>query len=406
MEIGIDIRHLATASPSGVGLYTIAVIEAMAKLAPTDNFWLFAAGTESTMDRLPEFKSDNIRVVKKNWPNKILSLGLLSGRITLEDLMPVKLDAWWFPNLNIINTKLPYLITAHDLSFKFFPKFLTVKTKSWHKVVAPTKLYTNAKKILAVSQSTKRDLMFSMNLPSDQIAVTPLGYDPITYQPRRQPSDGQFRAAHGINFPYFLSLCTLEPRKNLISVVEGYTTWRQHLKSAPSVSPINGGVFPELTNSRSTPPDMEGPGEAPHLVIAGGVGWKSGALHRAIQSSYFRDQIHLTGYVPEKHKGALYRGASAFIFPSFYEGFGLPVLEAMACGTPVIASFTSSLPEIVGQAGLLVDPYRPSDITQALTLVSDPQTAELLRSRGLEQAKNFSWTKTAQLTLEAVRQMC
>ena len=122
MKIGIDIRHLATTNPSGVGLYTIALIEMLAKKAPTDEFFLFAAGnSQGAMNRAPTAK--NVHFVRINWPNKILSLAFISGRLTLEDLMPVKLDAWWFPNLNVINTKLPYSITAHDLSFQFYPEF-------------------------------------------------------------------------------------------------------------------------------------------------------------------------------------------------------------------------------------------------------------------------------------------
>ena len=376
MKIGIDIRHLATTNPSGVGLYTIALIEMMAKKAPTDEFFLFAAGnSQGAMNRAPTAK--NVHFVRINWPNKILSLAFISGRLTLEDLMPVKLDAWWFPNLNVINTKLPYSITAHDLSFQFYPEFLTTKAKLWHKIVAPRKLYSQAKAILSVSQSTKRDLIRTMNLPAEKIIVTKLGYNEKLYQFRQQPADNQFRRSHGINFPYFLSLCTLEPRKNLLSVIDGYENWCQQ-----SVQPV------------------------PHLVIAGAQGWMTKPLRRAVASSWFRDQIHLIGYVPEKHKGALYRGANALIFPSFYEGFGLPVLEAMACGAPVIASFTSSLPEIVGDSGLLVDPYRAGDISQALTTISNSTNLELLRSRGLTQAKNFSWDKTAQITLEAIHQMC
>ncbi len=378
MKIGIDIRHLATANPSGIGLYTIALIETMAKLTPQDEFWLFMSGATITQGAINRaLTTKNIHFVRINWPNKLLSFALLSSRLTLEDLMPIKLDGWWFPNLNIINTKLPYLITAHDLSFKFYPEFLTFKTKSWHKIVSPKKLYSQAKGILAVSQSTKRDLVQTMNLPAEKIIVSPLGYDQILYQPKQQPSDVQFRKVHQINFPYFLSLCTLEPRKNLLAVIDGYENWCQR-----AIQPM------------------------PHLVIAGATGWKTRRLRRAITSSWFRDQIHLIGYVPEKHKGALYRGAQAFLFPSFYEGFGLPVLEAMACGTPVVATFTSSLPEIVGDAGLLIDPYRTSDISKAFDQMSDSTAAQLLGARGLKQAENFSWAKTAKITLEAIHQMC
>jgi glycosyltransferase involved in cell wall biosynthesis len=414
VKIGVDIRHLAAANLSGVGQYTLALITALVQLAPQDEFWLLITGIDAEVPAaIAGLKAKNLHVVCKKWPNKILSGALLSGRLTLEDLLPVKPDIWWFPNLNIINTKLPYAITAHDLSYRFFPNFFTLKTWLWHWIVRPKKLYESARMIFAVSQSTKRDLIRTLNIPADRIRVTPLGLDHQIYQQGRKPADEQFRRAHGINFPYFLSLCTLEPRKNLTAIVVGYEKWRRG-SARDSVRLGAFGVLPRptpvfssdaLVDSRGAPGSCH-PSALPHLVIAGGEGWKSKALHRLIAASEFRDQIHLIGYVPEKHKPALYRGAEALIFPSFYEGFGLPVLEAMACSTPVIATFTSSLPEIVGSAGLLIDPYRASDITQSLELLSNPAIVQLLRTQGQQQAQNFSWNKTAQLTLDALRQMC
>ena len=162
------------------------------------------------------------------------------------------------------------------------------------------------------------------------------------------------------------------------TLVAGYSTWRQRHALSPNRDVI------------------------PHLVIAGGHGWRADRLYKAIRASWFSDQIHLLGYVPEKHKGAIYRHAQALIFPSFYEGFGLPVLEAMACGTPVIASFTGSLPEITNHSGILIDPYRQSDLVQALELVNQKNEAAELKKNGLKQSQNFSWSKTAEQTLLAI----
>ncbi len=180
----------------------------------------------------------------------------------------------------------------------------------------------------------------------------------------------------GFKFPYILYIGSLEPRKNLLRLLEAYNQlldWSSHW----------------------------------HLVIVGARNiWKSEPLEKFVGEHNLQSHIHFPGYIPDDELPALYNGADLFVFPSLYEGFGLPVLESMACGTPVVTSNTSSLPEVAGDAALLVDPYNVEEIAGAMQLIlSDVEFAIDLRSRGLERAKKFTWEKTASQTIAVYEQL-
>ena len=358
MKIAIDIRHLAAPNPSGVGRYTIEVVRRL--IQHEEHEWLlFASGSARTLSHLPEFSGKTVTVVKKQIPNRLLFALLLSGRKTLEDYLPAKPDLWFFPDLNIIRTKLPYVVTVHDLSFEHYPQFFTRKDHMRNRLADVRSLVQNANQVLAVSRSTKQDLVECWRVEPERISVTPLGVDEA-FHPKQQPSDKNFLREHGIRFPYFLSLSTREPRKNIESIIEAYGLWRD-----------------------------QSPTSDIHLVIAGGKGWKSSSVGRRASTSLYKNMIHLIGYVPEKHKPALFRGAEAVLFPSFYEGFGLPVVEAQACGTPVIAGRASSLNE---SSSILVNPYDISDLVQSFN-----------HAHAIKPVKTeVDWSNTAQKTLRAL----
>jgi glycosyltransferase involved in cell wall biosynthesis len=373
MKIGIDIRHLAAKNPSGVGIYTLRVIKELATNNPNDQFLLFASGSKRTLDQLPDFAENNISIQTKAWPNKVIFFLLkLPFGPTLEDFMTEKPDLWLFPNFNISKTRLPYALTVHDLSFFIYPEFFTWKNRLKHWVNATNTLLKHASIVLAVSESTKMDLVEILKLPEEKILVTELGVDKV-YQPKEEASDKSYRSQHKIHFPYFLTLSTLEPRKNISSVIEAYDSWR-------------------IKNISDT-----------HLVIAGGSGWKTKAMKEAYENAWFKKDIHFIGYLAEKQKPALYRGADAFFFPSFYEGFGLPALEAMACGTPVVTSFTGSMPEVVSGNALMIDPYNLSDLEQAFDQLE--VISAVLKVKGPLQAAKFTWEKTARKTYEALKKI-
>lgn len=373
MKIGIDIRHLTNPNPSGVGHYTLQLIHEMAQANPGDRFLLFAAGSKRVLEHLPEFTQPNIKIESAQIPNRILfSLLRLPLGPSLEDFMQEKPDVWLFPNLNLVRTRKPYVLSMHDLSFELYPEFFRRKTLLWHTLSRPRTLCQNARAILAVSESTKRDLTNMFHIDPSKITVTPLGVD-RTFTPEEDKNDRKILNAYGIKNDFLLSLCTLEPRKNLPSVIE---------------------AFEEIATEHI---ELQ-------LVLAGGSGLKQEQLTEMITNSPVADRIIVTDYVSQKETPVLFRHATVFLFPSFYEGFGLPCLEAMASGTPVITSFTGSLPEVVADAAIMIDPYNISDLTQALKELlgesqkTPPALQSILSQRGLERAKKFSWKTTAKTT--------
>lgn len=372
MNIGVDIRHLAQRQRSGIGFYTLHTLRACARLAPDITFVAFGSGSEQTRQHLPIFEEPNIKMVYVPIPNRLLHLKLLAGT-QLEDLLPTQIDAWWFPNSGIIRTRLPYTITAHDVSMKLFPNFFTAKDRLWDRLTKPEVLYKNASKILAVSERTKCDLTLLFDVPEERIHVSPLAAI-SQLSPRTEPADGTTLRTYGIKKPYFLTLSTLEPRKNIESVVDAYSAWR-----------------PTKTN-------------APDLVIAGQCGWKYKAIFQFIENSPAKEHIKYIDYISEHHKPTLLRHAHTLLFPSFYEGFGIPVVEAMKSGTPVITSFTGSLPEVGSDAVIYVDPWNVTDLEQAMELVQSESLRKRLSEAGLKRAESFSWERTAEKTLKALRE--
>lgn len=377
MRIAMDIRALTDERMTGVGVYTKHLVEALAAGNPNDEFIVFASGSASVLGRLPKLKGANITHVTLPLPNRFLSfLMLLPGGPTLEHFLPQKPDAWIFPKFNIFKTALPYFLTVHDLAFVHFPQFITLKERIYHRVIKSQQQVLHAAGILAVSDSTALDLEHTWHIPRSRLHTTPLGVAHDIFTPREQPSDKTYRATYDLNRPYILALATREPRKNLESVIEAYIAFRSQ-----------GGIpLP--------------------LVLSGALGWKTSALHKLIAENTYQNDIIVLGYVPEKHKPALYRGAMCFAFPSFYEGFGLPVLEAMACGTPVITSATSSLPEVAQSAAILIDPFNVNDLTAAFHQILNNtyglNLCEKLREKGAMVAQHFTWQKTALTTRAAI----
>jgi alpha-1,3-rhamnosyl/mannosyltransferase len=212
--------------------------------------------------------------------------------------------------------------------------------------------------IITISEFSKKEIVSLTEVNPDKVFVTPLGVDPSF-----SPGGDRIK---GLPDQYILYVGNLEPRKNLPTLLTAFQSLPRHLKERHS------------------------------LVIAGAKGWLSNGLRKVLHSFENDNNSILTGYVPQSHLPDLYRGASLFVYPSFYEGFGLPVIEAMACGVPVVASNTTSLPEVVGDGGILVNPYHPDELKEAmLKLLEDPGSRKEMAEKGLERAKLFSWEKCA-----------
>jgi glycosyltransferase involved in cell wall biosynthesis len=261
----------------------------------------------------------------------------------------------------------PTVITIYDLSFALFPQFFRGFNQTYLRL--GTRLSARrAQRLIAISDCTRRDVHRLYNVPLDRIDVAYPGVDE-TLRPPPPDRVKDFRFAKNLPEKYLLFLGTLEPRKNLIMLVRAFTQLKQ--------------ACPEAM-----------------LVLAGGVGWLADDVFAAIDTSGVKESIMLPGYVAAEDKALWYAAATAFVYPSIYEGFGLPPLEAMACGTPVIVSNAASLPEVVGHDGLLIAPEDVNSWAAALTRVwNDAAYRAELADRGRRQAARFTWLGTARQTL-------
>ena len=258
------------------------------------------------------------------------------------------------------------VVTVHDCIFLRHPEWFRWERAQYYRW-AGRRSCGRAAHLIADSQATAGDLQTLMGIHESQITTVPLGVG-AQFQPSPPDKVSDIRTRFGLPERYFLYVGTLEPRKNLARLVRA---WDQV-----------AGEIPEA------------------LVIAGRSGWKVGGLEAAIANARHRDRILRPGFASDDDLPALIGGARAFVWPSLYEGFGLPVLEAMACGTPVITSNTSSLPEVVGDAGALVDPRDEDELAGAMhTLSTDDARCDALRQAGPVRAASFTWQRCAEATL-------
>ncbi|OGI22491.1 MAG: hypothetical protein A2808_03255 [Candidatus Moranbacteria bacterium RIFCSPHIGHO2_01_FULL_55_24] len=379
MRIGIDVRCLTEGRRTGVEEYTEKLLRELFSLDQENEYVLFlnswheTAGDFAWLEAFPR-----VTLCRFRYPNKLLNLCLwYLGRPYLDRLLG-GVDVFFVPNQNFVRVSpgVPLVVTAHDLSFELFPETFSWKQRLWHFLVNFRGLARRAARIIAVSQSTAGDLQEYYGVPEEKITVVLSGKDE-TCQPMDRNSLTLLDVQKRYRLPYrfILSFGTFEPRKNTLMLVEAFEELRR-----------SGGEAAKYD-----------------LVLAGSPGWGSEGLYARIEASPFRENIRVLGFVPDEDKAALYNLASLFVYPSLYEGFGFPPLEAMASGVPVIASHASSIPEIVSDAALLVDPYQPNELLLALQAVlTDRELSERLKARGLARAARFSWKRSAEETLRVL----
>lgn len=373
MKIAIDLRSLQNSSISGVENYILNLLEYMIPANPGNTYTLFTNSYKGY--DFSHLKFINTTTVSGRIPNRIMNLSLKFLNYPKFENMFGKFDCLFLPNFNQFSiapsTKL--VLTVHDLSPIVTPEFYDMRRKLWHKIVNIRQALMRADKILAVSEFTKAELIRIYELPESKIFVTPLGVENSTFYPNLSEDKlRQTRNIYGLPGAFYLFIGTIEPRKNITGLIKAF----------------------ELLDN-----DMD-------LVIAGRRGWKYDSVMELIEQSPKRHRIKYVGYVDEDHKAYLIKLAQCLVWPSFYEGFGLPPLEAMAVGVPVITSQVSSLPETVGDAAILVDPYNVGDIAEAMRqVVSNPTLKADLVNKGFVQAKKFTWQQTAAKTLEVFKSL-
>lgn len=381
MKIGIDIRCLIGGKRTGVEEYTIELLEHLFAGDRENEYVLFwNAWKLPKCPRNWERRFSNVRLVSSRIPNKLLNISLWYFGFPKLDRLLGGVDVFFLPNLNFaaFSSQVKVVLTAHDASFFLSPETFSWKRRLWHALVNFRRLARRANRILAVSESTRDDIVRFCGVPSKKITVVPSGVSDRFCRMNRNDSaliDVQLR--YRLPYRFILTLGTIEPRKNLRTLILAFDRL---------VRDGEAGDF--------------------HLVIAGSAGWNESPIFDSIRRLPSRSRIRFLGFVGDREKPALYNLSSVFVFPSIYEGFGFPPLEAIACGVPTIASDTASLPEMVGENAILVDPLRPDELTSALReLLRDRTLRENLSKSGEDVARRFSWKETARKTIQAFREM-
>lgn len=356
----------------GIGSYTKRLFETYNQKYPEDKVVFF--GFKFFSRPLPDFpiapsKNLGYRIVR--WmPGRVYNmLFRLNLGPPLDFFLGAGPNVIVFPNFirwPVLNPKIKTIVFIHDLSFVYFPQFANPVNLSDTTRFVP-KSIKKASHIITISKSSKRQIMEHFKMPESKITIVYPAVDAKFFYKRSEPEIAKLRRKYKLPAKYILYHGTIEPRKNIEGLLEAYARLDGALQSQ----------YP--------------------LVLAGGKGWQDEGILAAIAKLTKKGlKIIQTGYLPDEDTPPLISGASALVFPSHYEGFGIPLLEAMACGVPVISADNSSLPEVVGPGGLLVKAEDSEGLAAAISrLLSDKQLQKVQIARGYEQAKKFSWEKSA-----------
>jgi glycosyltransferase involved in cell wall biosynthesis len=366
MQVGIDAR-LVYYTRAGIGEYTLCLTQALADGYRDDRFVLLQD------KRQPQklIRANNVEVAHTRVPSHHRAEQLLLPWV-IEHL---KVDVFHSPDfIPPLRYEGKLVITIHDLAFLIYPHFLTKDAARYYGQI--DRAVRRADHIIAVSQSTKNDVVRMLGAPEDKITVIYEAADPRMVPMNREDALQRVQALYGIPDEFILFVSTIEPRKNVGGLLRAYRRLRDDYKLTPA------------------------------LVLAGSPGWLNDDIHQIVAELDLKQHTYFLGRVESSDLPSLYNAAQCLVHPAFYEGFGLTPLEAMACGTPVIVSNVSSLPEVVGDAALLVDPQQDEEITVALwRILTDSALRESLRKKGLQRAGAFSWRRAAEQTIAVYRRL-
>lgn len=361
VAIGIDYTP-AYEQGAGIGRTVRGLVSALAHIDTQTDYRLFVAGANSKP--LPPQIASNFTYkpsrISPKWWARIwhraqipYAVENVIGKVNLYHATDFVLPP--------IHKKTKSVVTIHDLSYIRVPETASPSLKAYLDVVVPRSL-NRATHIHAVSETTRQDLITLYNIPPEKISVIFNAVEPH-FKPTA-PSKEIFEKYHIPNVPYIITVGTVQPRKNYSRLVK---------------------ALAQLRNQHDI-----------HLIVVGGRGWLEDEFYATIRDAKMTDYVHLTGFVADEDLPALYTGAVAMAFPSLYEGFGIPILEAMACGVPVVSSNSSSLPEVSENAAILVDPYSLDEILNALErVIADQNLRDALIQCGFEQARKFTWNTSA-----------
>lgn len=387
MKIAFDYSAILT-ERTGVGQYTVKLLESLVRIDKENRYlpYVLYALTNYILhpglkQMIPQPPGGNLELVDVPVPFQALRYLQVPGfRRKINEYMLGGLDvdlihSNTFCVPKIRDKKKKVVVTVYDLSVLTNPE-CHKRLNILHCTNGIKAAVEYSDKIIAISEHTKRDIIKYFNAPEELITVTHLAAGPEYQEVRGKAALASLMAKYNLPEKYVLFVGSLEPRKNIKTLLKAYSAVPARLRKD----------FP--------------------LVIAGGKGWLNSDIPPLLDSLGIKESVRFTGYIDGNDISAVYSGASVFAYPSLYEGFGLPILEAMSCGAPVITSNTSSMPEVAGDAALLVDPLNADELASALeTVLEDEGLRTGMKKKGLARAAMFSWDRCARETLEVYRKV-
>lgn len=366
MKIAIDIRE-AGHEKTGKGWYTYNLVHELLKLDHENEYILY---TDAEKHPLGNFKNATVKVMKVKsiqWHLKVL-----------KDIKAEKAEIFFAPTSYIIPALAPKslktIITIHDLVAFLFPNTHSAKAVVIERLTLKRAI-KKAKAILVVSQNTQKDLLKKFQYPADKIFLTPCAPSEFFREKIDEKELEKLKKKYQLPENFILAVGTLEPRKNFPNLIKSFVIIKRKY------------------------PDYK-------LVIVGKKGWKFKQIEDALKQYNLQNDVIFPGYLDDQELHKIYAIAKVFVFPSLYEGFGIPPLEAMASGCPVVSSNVASMPEVVDQAGLLIDPKNALKMADAITsLIENDQVRNMMIERGKAQADKFSWKKSAEKALEVIKSL-
>lgn len=360
---------------TGIGQYTVQLARALQEQADIDLQMFYAVLFSKNLSPPPAPASVGLarRIVRRAMPKSYSVSRAVQQHFFAQRGKPHRFDLYHEPNFLAYRFNGPSVITVHDLSWLRYPEMHPAeRVRAMNRYFEPG--LRRAAMLITDAESVRLEVIARFGIPAERIVAIPLGFD-AAFRPHTPEDTQAVLAARDLRHGrYFLSVGTLEPRKNVQATVRAYA------------------ALPAAVRERHP------------LVLAGMRGWRTSAMERMLEPLVAGGQVRMLGYLDRTELAALTAGALAMVYPSIYEGFGLPVLEAMACGVPVITSNVSSLPEVVGDTGVLIDPMDVDGLSEAMRqMAEDARLRADLGARALARAGQFSWQRCAAATTEVYR---
>lgn len=364
VHIAVNTRLLQTGPADGIGLFTREIMARLPKIMAGDSFTFLFDKPFSNAYSLPE----NVTAKRLYPPTRLpLLMDLFFEWSVPRALQSIQPDVFFSPDGWVsLRTKTPTVSVVHDLNFLHHPEFIAPRWRKYYLKKFP-EFVRKADHLITVSQFSKTDLVNTLNIPSENITVVynsiAQGFRPVISIQEKEKIQQEFTGG----FPYFLHVGSIHERKNTVGLMRAFESFRK------------------AHEARFL------------LLFAGAKQWWTDAMQKTWNEHPFRDDILFLGKVSDEVLPYLYRGAEALVFPSFFEGFGIPVVEAFKSGIPVITSNSSSLPEIASDAAILIDPHNPEQMAEAMhRIISDSALREELINKGSHRVLDFSWDVAAE----------